>query len=341
MGNTAMIVLAALFILFSPQVMAAATTAAQVFVSGVLPALFPMMILNGLSVALKGEQRDAPGREILTTILFAFAAGSPASAQRLTGIAYRLTRPGRYAMAAATGVMSPMFIVGTLAVHTGQHHASWIMLTAHWLSALLTGWGCRVWLQRTAPLPKPTKDEPLPPQEGKQLSLAAALPGAVSAAAQALLSVCGAMMLFSIVACLLKAMLALLFPGWVAANAKLLSIVWALMEIGGGSFAVLDAFHAPPFALLCALCSFGGLSIWLQNLLFFQNRINPAKLLLIRGLHGVTAYGLCTLLFRLFPQAQAAFSPQGASILFCSSRALILTAALALLCLPNRRRSCP
>ena len=65
--------------------------------------------------------------------------------------------------------------------------------------------------------------------------------------------------------------------------------------------ALLDASAAPDLPLLCALCSFGGLSILMQNLLFLGKSIRPGKLLLLRLLHGAAAYGVCRMLVRLFP----------------------------------------
>ena len=94
---------------------------------------------------------------------------------------------------------------------------------------------------------------------------------------------------------------AALFPAWTASNGRLLAAAWALLEIGGGAAAVLEAWSRVPMALLCALCSFGGLSIWLQNLLFVPECIRPAKLLCMRMLHGALSGGLALLIFTLFP----------------------------------------
>ena len=71
------------------------------------------------------------------------------------------------------------------------------------------------------------------------------------------------------------------------------SVLWAMLEIGSGAKAVIDAFGTPPTALLCGLCSFGGLSIWLQNLLFVGESIRPVRLLGMRALHGAVSYSLC------------------------------------------------
>ena len=71
--------------------------------------------------------------------------------------------------------------------------------------------------------------------------------------------------------------------------------------IYGSAAAVLEAWPQAPMALLCALCSFGGLSIWLQNLLFVPACVRPAKLLCVRMLHGALSGGLALLIFTLFP----------------------------------------
>ena len=191
-------------LLFSDSVMAAASGAAQVFVSGVLPSLLPMMVLGRL----------APGG-----------------------------------------------------------------------GALLTAGLWRLW------------SRPSPVGDGLPAAGSPGLAAAIRDSSQAMLGVCGAMMVFSAASALLKSLLAWLFPEWVVLNGRLLAILWALMEIGGGTHAVLSAYSQPPYALLCALCSFGGLSIWLQNLLFAGKYIRPGRLLLMRALHGAAAYGLCSIVF--------------------------------------------
>ena len=48
-----------------------------------------------------------------------------------------------------------------------------------------------------------------------------------------------------------------------------------------------------PAPLVCAMCGFGGLSLWLQSLMFVGEIISPAKLLAIRALHGAISYAVC------------------------------------------------
>ena len=256
---------ASALLLFSGAAMQACRAAAEVFVSSVMPALFPMMVLSRLLPAPKGRGRLAQ------TALFGWLSGSPAAAQRVrdSGAQGRALDE----LLCLTGVMSPLFFTGTLSTWLGSRAMGWKMLLAHWLGAVITA---LVWRGESAQA------------EGMQSAKPPSLVSAVGQSASALLSVCGAMMLFSAVAGVLQEVCHL--PGPVCA------VLQALLEIGSGAKAVVCAFGPSCGALLCALCSFGGLSLWLQNLLFLDENIRPAKLLCMRALHGAVSYGLFSLL---------------------------------------------
>lgn len=290
--------LAALMLLDSGTVLDAVNGAAGLFVRSVMPALFPMMVLNGLCARLGGREQR------WMTVCFCWLSGSPASAQRLEGLWERGGLAGRelLPMAAATGVMSPLFLVGSLGGRLPNPAGGWLMLTAHWLGALAAA-GLAHGLNHLSR--RKTADAALPEERAlrpaEPVSLLEALPDSLRQTGPALLSVCGAMMLFSILATLFRQGLSALLPDWAAAHPEFPAILWAVLEIGGGAHALLDASAAPDLPLLCALCSFGGLSILMQNLLFLGKSIRPGKLLLVRLLHGAAAYGICGLLVRLFP----------------------------------------
>ena len=290
--------LAALMLLDSGTVLDAVNGAAGVFVRSVMPALFPMMVLNGLSEHLGGQEKR------WMTVCFCWLSGSPASAQRLEGLWKRGEVAGRelLPMAAVTGVMSPLFFVGSLGSRLPGTAAGWLLLAAHWLGALAAA-GLAHGLNHLSR--RKTADAALPEERAlrpaEPVSLLTALPDSLRQAGPALLSVCGAMMLFSILAALFRQGLSALLPDWAAAHPEFPAILWAVLEIGGGAHALLDVSAAPDLPLLCALCSFGGLSILMQNLLFLGKSIRPGKLLLVRLLHGAAAYGICGLLVRLFP----------------------------------------
>ena len=290
--------LAALMLLDSDTVLDAVNGAAGLFVRSVMPALFPMMVLNGLSEHLGGQEKR------WMTVCFCWLSGSPASAQRLEGLWKRGEVAGRelLPMAAVTGVMSPLFFVGSLGSRLPGTAAGWLLLAAHWLGALAAA-GLAHGLNHLSR--RKTADAALPEERAlrpaEPVSLLEALPDSLRQTGPALLSVCGAMMLFSILAALFRQGLSALLPDWAAAHPEFPAILWAVLEIGGGAHALLDVSAAPDLPLLCALCSFGGLSILMQNLLFLGKSIRPGKLLLVRLLHGAAAYGICGLLVRLFP----------------------------------------
>lgn len=289
-------VLAALMLLDSGTVLNAVNGAAGVFVRSVMPALFPMMVLNGLSARLGGREQR------WMTVCFCWLSGSPASAQRLEGLWKRGEVAGRelLPMAAVTGVMSPLFLVGSLGGRLPNPAGGWLLLTAHWLGALAAAGLIHGLSRRFSSMEKAETVRPEERTAGRA-SLLAALPDSLRQAGTALLSVCGAMMLFSILAALFRQGLSALLPDWAAAHPEFPAILWAVLEIGGGAHALLDVSAAPDLPLLCALCSFGGLSIWMQNLLFLGKSIRPGRLLACRLLHGAAAYGICGLLVRLFP----------------------------------------
>jgi len=279
MGSILVLLCASALLFFSETAMQSALDAARIFVSGVMPALFPMMLLSRL---LPPASSAAPLRLFVQTAAFSCLSGSPASAQRACSLPLPASLLEK--LLCASGLMSPMFFTGTLARWCQSSALGWKMLAAHWLSAWLAAW---LW-----PAASEAPQKSFPSCSRGRCSL----PEAVGQSAQSLLGVCGAMMLFSILAGVCAHSLALILPRWTQAHAPLLAVLWALMEIGSGARAVIYAFPQPPCALLCALCSFGGLSLWLQNLLFAGEKIRPAKLLCMRVLHGALAYGVFSFL---------------------------------------------
>lgn len=331
-GVTAAICLGAL-LLFSSDAMAAASDAAQVFVHGVMPALFPMMVLCRMMPLRSNDEHSGM---FVGATLFSFLSGSPASAQRVRKLwdAGRVDKTVLVPLLAATGVMSPMFFVGTLAGWTGRGAAMWMLLGIHWLSALMTA-GALFAVER---LRGEKNEGGAMPQMGARDAAPVSLSEAISASAQALMGVCGAMMIFSIAAGVIKACLTRILPDWTEAHAQFFSVLWALLEIGGGSAAMLRAWGALPLALLSGLCAFGGLSIVLQNLLFLQPCIRPMRLIAIRALHGAVSLGLAQLVFLCFPLLAQAFAADAVGG-YAGSGAFSPLIPLLLICLARPLRA--
>ena len=287
-----------LMLLFSAKTMVAAHQAAEVFARSVMPALFPTMIAGSLIA------RYSPCIKTRTNIfrfqiMFGFMAGSPASTRQLAMLNEQQNLPQKdyRLLLCMSGVMSPMFFTGAVASRMGECTAL-LVLCCHWLAALLTGcvynWGTRTRVSNKISSSSQTTSKPSSP------TFAAALTSAIREAALAQLSVLGAMMVFSILAAVIRECLAHVFPIWTANHASWLAVGWSLLEVGGGVLALLEGDPATPPWLICGLCSFGGLSIWLQNLLFLDAKTHPAELLGFRTLHGVLAMILCAVAQAVF-----------------------------------------
>lgn len=278
--------LMAVLLAFSDDAMAAARTALACFGTGVLPALMPMMILGKLMPNTTKPEHSSR-RLWAGCVFFGFAAGSPAAAQRAAEVKNRFSGSAWERLLCLSGVMSPMFFTGTLAGWLRSARDGWILLIVHWLGA---GVCAAVWTFFIKPDASAPDVHPLTPAPARPR-----LPEIISRCAQSLLCVLGAMMTFSVAASLIKNMLSVMFPAWTAQHADWMAVLWAVMEIGGGASAVISEMAAP-YAALSALCGFGGLSIFLQNMLFLDQKIRPARLLAMRAVHGAACYAIVRLL---------------------------------------------
>lgn len=253
--------LLALLTLHPQPAMQAARDSCRLWATSVLPALFPYLTLSRLLLQTAGGAFSLP---------VAMLAGSPAGAQLIA-----LTERGKSAhrKAALCATASPLFLLGTLG-------GGWKMLAAHWLGALAAcAFACLF----------PAS----PRKEARAISASEAPLGEIIAdSALSMLSVCGCMVFFSVVAALAET----LWPMRPAARALLA----AVLEMAGGCARIrsLGLPDGATNALLCAAASFGGLSVFWQNARYLREagvdlRVQFASKLL----HAATAYGL----YRILP----------------------------------------
>jgi len=336
-----------LLLIFSAPAMEASRQAALVFVQSVMPSLFPMMVLCHLVEKLPAK-KGSRHVEMMETIAFCLLSGSPASAKRVHAFVQNDEHFTRNAlpMMGFCGVMSPLFFLGALQSHLPKG-VGLMLLICHWLGAALTGAAAMLLCCRAKNPPRLrdasslTKDVSTDlPARPETLPLLRSLPGAIAAAMQGLLAVLGSMMLMGIVCAILRRLLCLALPaGWQSPG--FFAVIHGLMEVGGGCLALLEATALPDLPLLCGLCGFGGLSIWMQCLLFLGQEIRPGKLLLLRLFHGAVSYGICFLLLLILPKGITAFSPAGVQVPFRDrwTASLLPAAALLLPLLPGLVRS--
>lgn len=259
-------VLLGAMIVFPRPAAAAARDALSAWAQAVVPSLGPFMACVQLLSPHLGSSMGA--RTALSWL-----GGSPGGARLMQedGLSGR----GALHAAALTGTMSPMFFLGTLAGWLGNARAGWLLLGCHWLGAFLAG--------RCFPPARPA---------GKSRPAAQATRGISqvlreTAAALGMIGVC--MMLGAVAARMAACALPFLPPQGIAA-------LQCLLEITAGARALLALSPAAPLPVLCAACAFGGLSVQLQNLAFWQRSgLTLSKLVLVRAVHALIAGGLCFL----------------------------------------------
>ncbi|MBE5787286.1 MAG: hypothetical protein E7324_07065 [Clostridiales bacterium] len=256
--------LAGAMLVYPQEAAAAALAGLSLWARAVAPSLGPFMVCM---LMLSGRM----GGGALPRVAMGWLCGSPGGARLLSGEA----ADGRAALhfAALTGTMSPMFFIGTVGGWLQDAGMGWMILISHLLGAVICGLlipGGKT-QGRTAPRP---------------LSFFTTL----SDCAQALLTIALCMMLGCVSARMAGCALSHL-PGWAA-----LALQCAL-EVTGGVEALIAA-HPPMMApLVCGACSFGGLSILLQNAAFWQRAgLRMGQLLGVRILHGMISFLVCLML---------------------------------------------
>lgn len=219
--------------------MAAASAACRLFVTAVMPGLFPYMVLSLMAVS-----RVRQPSCVMVTVL-GWGGGSPTGA-RLLPLCPALSRKEQLRLAVSCATMSPMFLLGTIAGWLDSAAAGAVVLgsviAGGWLAGLLAGWFCR-------------KDANTAIAESKQEPLS--FGAAVEASARTMLLVCGTMVMLRVFAAL---------AGEVLPSAVVLPVT-TLLEVTTGT-AEIAALPLPLMwrtALIAGATGFGGMAIIMQN----------------------------------------------------------------------------
>jgi len=259
--------LAGAMLMFPGEAAQAAAQGLSLWARSVAPVLGPFMICM-----LMISSRIRGGAAI--RVLMGWLCGSPGGAKLAA-----VLQPGKKAalrLAALTGTMSPMFFLGTVSSWLNAPDMGRIILLCHIFGAALTA----------LILPRGKKAQKAVPSP---LSLSSAL----KESALSLLMIALCMMLGCVSAKMAGCALPHL-PSWAAAALQ------CALEVTAGVEKLIGL--SPPFlpALVCGACSFGGLSILLQNAAFWHPcGISLCHLLLIRALHGLVSFLLCLFLVNI------------------------------------------
>ena len=253
-------------LLRAPVAMAAASAACRLFVTSVLPGLFPYMVLT-LMLASR-VKRISP----TLVLLLGWGGGSPMGA-RLIGLLPGLHRRERLRLSVACATMSPMFLQGTVGGWLGSPLAGAVCL-----ASVLAGGGLAGSLAGACARTKNSEFR-IPNSEFSPLSLGEA----VEHAARTMLLVCGTMAMLRVFAALAAEML----------PASLCLPVTTLLEVTTGT-AALAALPLPlslRTALIAGATGFGGAALLLQNRAVLRADAPPLGVqFLWQGVHGALSF---------------------------------------------------
>ena len=278
---------------FPEEALAAARRAMGSWAMSVAPALFPFAaVLPFLTCREAREIYDwllgwlmrrafcLPGA-CASALVTGLMGGSPAGAMAVSAVAAEtgLTRGQAARLAGLCCGMGPVYVVSALGVALkGSAGVGYRLLAAQWGGMLLTGLLFRrAWAGDTAPCPAA-------PPEGKAQPIVAA--------AQAMLKVCGYMMLFSVGMALARSAAG----AWVEAAAPFLDLPTG---------AALWAERGLPEWILAGALGFSGCCVILQNAAFGVPLVRYA---LQKAVTAALAAGIYLLLERAFPGNAPAFS---------------------------------
>ena len=256
--------------------MSAASAACRLFVTAVLPGLFPYMVLSLMAVSR--VKRLSPA----LVMALGWGGGSPTGA-RLLPMCGGLSRREQLRLAVACATMSPMFLLGTAGGWLGSRMAGLVCL----VSVIAGGWAAG-WLaylccrsgERCAPAADPPGNAGgASPSPTVVLSFGAA----VEQSARTMLLVCGTMVMLRVFAALAAEAL----PSAVALP------VTTLLEVTTGT-ATIAALPLPlPWrtALIAGAAGFGGMAIMMQNRAVYGEDFLPLwQQLLWQAVHGAVSF---------------------------------------------------
>ncbi len=290
----------------------------------IVPAVFPFLVLGG--VLVRSGAAEAVGRRLsgftrrvfgvsgcgAPVILIAFIGGFPAGAAAIAGLRRRgalTAQEGQHLLRFCVGG-GPGFIVSAVGVGLCDNAAvGWILYGANVLSALLIG---VIFADRRRTVPTVHTTAPADP-------LPSAFVGAVTAACETVLTMCGFVLFFSAVLSLLDAM------G--------LTSLWlsCILEVSNGCAAV-SAHPLAPLLLGFAL-GFGGISVLCQITAAVRGcGILSRSFFLFRILHGLLGGCLSLFFYRLLPFSLAVFGNNAVPVVRATYGSVTLSVFLLILC---------
>ncbi len=314
---TAISAAAILLFCFPQAVLTGASRGLSLCGNVLIPSLLPFLTLAGMCI--RSGVGDAAGRLLCrptaalfrlpaaaaAPILFSFVSGYPAGAVSVR----HLLEEGKITENEAKRMLhfcvgaGPAFAVSAVGgVMLGNSRAGWILLLAHLLSAWALGFA----EARRAPLPKKAE------VQETSLPLSVAFTVSVGAATEALVSMSGFVILFSVCLSIADGSgLCTLLDTYIPGGSVMLA---GFLEVTAGCMAAAGA-AVPIVFLVGFFLSFGGVSVHCQVRTVLRGY--PAVLkdfFLFRLLHGLLGGVLTVAVFAALPDAVSTLTPGSAVV---------------------------
>lgn len=317
--------LLALLFLYPQAAMQGVREGLSLWANAVLPALLPFFVLTSLLLESGMLRLLAPlaaplcrlfriPREAGGVLLSGWLSGAPNGARLAASLAKRgeLTGPEASRLLSAATVTSPLFLVGTVGQALGSPALGGLIYGIHLLAAICNG---VLWRGHGAHAARAAHAAP-PPASAALLHV---LPEALRTSCLSALFIGGAIAVFSALSSVLAALGAvealqrtLLFLLPPEAVPPLLA--GALEVSNGCRLAASCALSLPVRAsMLCALCAFGGLSVFCQAQVFLDGLAPARTYLLGRLTHAGLSFALCRAIFLFFGSSLPTFAAQEAA----------------------------
>jgi len=229
-----------LLMLLSPaKVMDTASAACHLFVTSVMPGLFPYMVLSLMLVS-----RIPRSMPPFLLMILGWCGGSPTGA-RLLSLRPDMDRRQQKRIALACATMSPMFLLGTVGGWLGSRKAGAVVLAAVILGGCLTG-ALTGRKKSASPAGKAPDPAPAPLSFGQ----------AVEQAARTMLLVCGTMVMLRVFA-----VFGAQASPWIALP------LTTILEVTTGAAAIAHLPLPLPLrtGIIAGCTGFGGMAVLMQN----------------------------------------------------------------------------
>ena len=256
-----------IWMLLNPALtMDAASAACRLFVTSVMPGLFPYMVLALMLVSRMSARLPPMG-----LIALGWCGGSPTGA-RLMRLYPAGSRKTRVRVAVSSATMSPMFLLGTIGGWLGTPLAGTVVLGSVILGGGLTG----------ALAGRLTPDGAVSENEAKAPPAPLAFGEAVEQTAKTMLLVCGTMVMLRVLAALTTASVAYVsLP------------LTTLLEVTTGAVQIAELPLPLPLrtAVIAGATGFGGAAVVMQNrALYPEGLLSLPEQLLWQVVHGGVSF---------------------------------------------------